>query len=808
MGNQPRKEGTNKKKLRLSVSLADVDNFDGIPLPGNLPLQLSSPHEKGDDTLGRGPRSSSASGAAVPEVALDQEMSLPGSQNSSSSAFPYGSQNSDKPSKSSGGGGGGGRIGGGGLGGCGNTLGNLRDKMVRVVKSLETEQIKNQKRLRFVDDIYEGTNNPDFMSPLARRGKVDAERGGGGEGGGQSGHQEPADLRARREASERAMMGAAPEPSQGEPEGGAVDARGAHGGTEGGREGGGGTRGQLSQGLDAAATSRGHATGGARGDHGHDGGDGDGADGGDGGDGDRDGGGGGDVGVSSTPPPGTVPHSHQDAKMIIPTSPDRAGGGKLGSAVAKYVDDAPGPHFASAVGSKVLSASKKSSRAALDDDMDDVWLEAVRLTRLRIWTFLDDPDSSRWAYLASCAILFLIILSSVTFCLETMHDFENDPSRVYIFSVIECVCIAAFTAEYVLKLLCAPKMVPFALSPLNMVDLISILPFYLEQAVSGGGLSGTRIFRTIRLVRVFRVLKLGGRFGKIQVVATSMAESIDMLAMMMFLLGLTIVIFSTLIFFTERGVYDEDAGIWSRKTDISCDASALEGAGVLLADGKTLVVGCERTETPFKSIPDSFWWTIVTLMTVGYGEEVPISGTGKLVACCAMLVSVLLLALPVSVIGTEFTQQWMEYKKHDGAVESKRKLAPKFVELRDQLKGHLTMLDETLRKMRDTQTAIEDRSMRVRQMLHQKIKEQQALKRKALIKGKQAVAALLDNKLGSDDADEKKFQVEVEELIEDRERLRLCAQTADMMQGEDFPEMVEECVEKYVFMVRAMASIP
>ena len=109
------------------------------------------------------------------------------------------------------------------------------------------------------------------------------------------------------------------------------------------------------------------------------------------------------------------------------------------------------------------------------------------------------------------------------------------------------------------------------------------------------------------------------------------------------------------------------------------------------------------------------------------------------------------------------------------------------------------MLDETLRKMRDTQTEIDDRTVRVRQMLHQKVKEQQALKRKALIKGKHAVAALLDNR-NEDDADEKKFQCEVEELIEERERLRHSAETADMMQGEDFPEMVEECVEKYVFM--------
>jgi|AntAceMinimDraft_5_1070358.scaffolds.fasta_scaffold06000_5 hypothetical protein len=78
---------------------------------------------------------------------------------------------------------------------------------------------------------------------------------------------------------------------------------------------------------------------------------------------------------------------------------------------------------------------------------------------------------------------------------------------------------------------------------------------------------------------------------------------------------------------------------------------------------------------------------MVTLMTVGYGDEVPVTSEGKLVACVAMLASVLLLALPISVIGTEFTQQWLEYKKHSGVEGPKRKLAPKFLELKDQLKA-------------------------------------------------------------------------------------------------------------------------
>ena len=170
-----------------------------------------------------------------------------------------------------------------------------------------------------------------------------------------------------------------------------------------------------------------------------------------------------------------------------------------------------------------------------------------------MWIFFDDPDSSRAAYITSIFILALILMSSVTFCLETMSAFET-PEHVHNFFVIECLCIVAFTLEYLLKLLCCPNVRQFVLKPLNVVDLISILPFYIELLLMRGGAGGTRIFRTIRLVRVFRVIKLGSRSGKVQVVTRTMYESLDILVMMFFLLSITVLVFSTLIFFAERGL--------------------------------------------------------------------------------------------------------------------------------------------------------------------------------------------------------------------------------------------------------------
>ena len=245
-----------------------------------------------------------------------------------------------------------------------------------------------------------------------------------------------------------------------------------------------------------------------------------------------------------------------------------------------------------------------------------------------MWIFFDDPDSSRAAYITSIFILALILMSSVTFCLETMSAFEA-AEHVHNFFVIECLCIVAFTLEYLLKLLCCPNVRQFVLKPLNVVDLISILPFYIELLLMRGGAGGTRIFRTIRLVRVFRVIKLGSRSGKVQVVTRTMYESLDILVMMFFLLSITVLVFSTLIFFAERGTYYEDTDTYSRKIDIACTGAALATDALHNADG-SLIAGCERISSPFKSIPDSFWWTMVTLMTVGYGDEGAHLGSGTI----------------------------------------------------------------------------------------------------------------------------------------------------------------------------------
>lgn len=64
----------------------------------------------------------------------------------------------------------------------------------------------------------------------------------------------------------------------------------------------------------------------------------------------------------------------------------------------------------------------------------------------------------------------------------------------------------------------------------------------------------------------------------------------------------------------------------------------------------------DGTSTPFFSIPSSMWWAMVTMTTVGYGDDYPVTKLGQLIGMCTMLTGILLIALPVAIVGSEFQE--------------------------------------------------------------------------------------------------------------------------------------------------------
>jgi hypothetical protein len=245
----------------------------------------------------------------------------------------------------------------------------------------------------------------------------------------------------------------------------------------------------------------------------------------------------------------------------------------------------------------------------------------------RIWQLFEHPDSSMFARVLAFLSLAVIIVSIVTFCLESMPQFScqaqgnsdddacSNKKEEPWFS-IEIVCIVWFTVEFLARLLSSPQKIKFIKSFLNIIDLIAILPYYITLPLDNASGSSFAVLRVIRLVRVFRIFKLSRHSKGLQILGQTLRASMRELGMLIFFMLIVVVLFSSAIYYAE---------------------------------------GQSNKESGFTSIPGAFWWSVVTMTTVGYGDKYPTTWQGKLVGSICALSGVLTIALPVPVIVSNFT---------------------------------------------------------------------------------------------------------------------------------------------------------
>jgi len=352
----------------------------------------------------------------------------------------------------------------------------------------------------------------------------------------------------------------------------------------------------------------------------------------------------------------------------------------------------------------------------------------VRLTRRLIWMTFEHAQSSSFAYALSIFYIFLIFASSVAFCLETLPKYQSDAGAQDIFYGIELFCVVMFTIEYVLRSLCCPVWRKFVLQPLNLIDLAAILPFFIE-VILPLSVSSLQILRTIRLARVVRILRLGAKFGRLSIISSSIAECFDMLLVSIAIGSVCTVVFSTLIYYAEHGDWIASEGFYSRKSDVVCEMLQWNVSSIYESDG-SLNSACSYVKSPYSSIPASFWWCIVTLMTVGYGDNVPVTPWGKFVAFLTMITSVLLLALPISVIGTEFTRQWLDFKVEIESRKEKKIVAPRCRAMFKALKNQTRLAQEAQQDLRFRALNLDDHIQTIKTLVQRRNTETAFLHRK------------------------------------------------------------------------------
>ena len=218
--------------------------------------------------------------------------------------------------------------------------------------------------------------------------------------------------------------------------------------------------------------------------------------------------------------------------------------------------------------------------------------------------------------------------------LSTLPTYHTNPQTVRLLFGLDTTVVVLFTLEYLARTLAHSdtwsQYYRWSTSFFAILDFIAVFPYYIEVARNDDTsiLFRFSILRTFRLLRVFRSFKYQNQMLlTIEVMYVAVQRSKDALVALSFFILLVLVFFATLIYFAERGSWDANLG------------------GFVDADGDPSM---------FDSIPQTAWFALVTMSTVGYGDVVPRSFLGKLLTMPLLMFGLLLIALPSFVLGRNF----------------------------------------------------------------------------------------------------------------------------------------------------------
>lgn len=286
----------------------------------------------------------------------------------------------------------------------------------------------------------------------------------------------------------------------------------------------------------------------------------------------------------------------------------------------------------------------------------------------KLWELFEHPDSSPVATILVLFSIFMIVAAVISSIIESSVKqdlmrpaYDENPSDASTadentrttedpWFLLEVVFNTWFTVEFLIRLFASPDKCQFLTGLLNIVDLVAVLPFYITLALDSSKSNSVTVLRVLRIIRVFRMFKLSRYSRSLQVIGYCVKESIRELGLLVLCLFLSVVVSSSLLYYAELG----------------------------------------HKGTYFTSVPETFWFSIQTITTIGYGDMIPKTALGKLLSAVCALFGAITLALPVLTFVSNFNKLY--YKNMEDSF-SREKSPSETARKPSDIESHTSMIE-------------------------------------------------------------------------------------------------------------------
>ncbi|XP_006022835.1 potassium voltage-gated channel subfamily G member 4 [Alligator sinensis] len=269
----------------------------------------------------------------------------------------------------------------------------------------------------------------------------------------------------------------------------------------------------------------------------------------------------------------------------------------------------------------------------------------------RLRDMVENPQSGLPGKVFACLSILFVATTAISLCVSTMPDLRAEEDRgecsqkcYYIF-VIETICVAWFSLEFCLRFIQAKSKCQFFKGPLNIIDFLAISPYYVslivldddpgeetERSSSNSYLEKVGlVLRVLRALRILYVMRLARHSLGLQTLGLTVRRCTREFGLLLLFLCVAVTLFSPLVYLAEN------------------------------ESGKVL---------EFTSIPASYWWAIISMTTVGYGDMIPRSVPGQMVALSSILSGILIMSFPATSIFHTFSHSYSELRKEHERLQS------------------------------------------------------------------------------------------------------------------------------------------